>query len=142
MKDDLVAFLVGSSSLATVVTHAYVGAAHARSGRPRSVPMEWSALFVGGVYGVSAVVLKRAVLDRDADPNWSLLVGAVTGVVLSIVGRFGLDLPRLSFDFRTPSGAESGAAWTVHLVAAVLYALIFRLLVLPLVVLALAERKG
>lgn len=85
-KNDISAFLVGSSIASTVFTYIYMGVAIYAKGRPSSVPYE--------------------------------LIPFLVGLVLSLMGRFGANLPKTLFGFENE--------WLVHLIAIVLYALIFR----------------
>ena len=119
VSDDLVAFLVGSSILSTVFTHVYVGIAIYSQNRPADVPYELLPIIVGVMYGLGTMVLNR-IIGIGWSRNWALLVGAVVGLVLSIMGRFGADLPKSLFSF------QSHREWLVHVIAIVIYAIIFR----------------
>ena len=59
--------------------------------------------------------------------NYSIIVGMALGILLSIIGRFGLDLPIKLFNF------TKNTSYQVHIYATIMYAMIFRLLVTPLI---------
>lgn len=126
-------FLKGTSVVVSLPTLLYVGLAHRRnrislletSKTPElesflSVPYEFLPLAISLVYGIAYSFLNK---ERD-DPNKivdkrALVVGSLTGLFLSLVGRFGLGLPSKMF------GLPQGKEYTVHIVAPVLYMLIF-----------------
>jgi len=145
-RSDAVAFLVGSSVAVSIVTTLYVGIAYSLQKRrggasfslvTRNVPIEWITLVSSIVYGLVSVVIKKTIIDKNgkrdagASANWALLYGALTGLAFSLVGRFGMDLPSLLF------GMNAQDAWRVHVGAPVLYALVFRFYVYPVLAWAL-----
>lgn len=127
-SDDVRAFLVGSSVVTSIITIAYVGAAYATAGRPDDVAIEWMTLVFSLIYGAGAVIVNRvALMNGGGSAEWAWLVGAAVGLLLSVLGRFGADLPRKIFGMRADR-----AAWRVHVIAPIMYAFIFRLWVYPL----------
>lgn len=126
---DGVAFLIGSSVVVSIITTAYVGAGFVGHGRPPSVPIEWATVIESVVYGLAVVLLKKTVIDRDASWLWAFAVGALTGLLLSLLGHYAFHLPSKIFGYQK----NGGAAWHVHLIAPVLYALIFGVWVYPIV---------
>jgi hypothetical protein len=116
-------FIVGSSFPIFLITMVYVGMAFNRSGRLSSVPYELFPVFIPVLYGIYSIINYYVV--KSYGVNSSLIVGIVFGLMLSTIGRFGLDLPRKIFGF-TKSNAHM-----VHLYAAALYAMIFRFVVTP-----------
>lgn len=76
--------------------------------------------FAFGVFGVL-----NYNVNKGGSYN-SLLVGAIFGLLLSIVGRFYLDLPKKLF--LLPNNKQ----YTVHLYAPVIYALIFYIIISPM----------
>ena len=113
-----------SAYFVSIVSVAYVGAAYEAKGRPASVPMAYIAVLLPLAYGFFGV-LNKAAVARFGN-NASLGVGAIFGLLLSLLGRFALNLPRTIF------GMTSATEHAVHLHAALLYAFIFRFLVTPL----------
>lgn len=127
LRADAAAFLVGSSVVTTIVTITYVGVAYARRGLPAGFDIQWYTLLFSLVYGLGALAIKRLILDpKGVSYNWALLVGAAVGLTLSLIGRFAAHLPQRLF------GMSAEGAWKVHVIAPVLYALVFRLWVFPI----------
>lgn len=128
----------GSSALAALPTLLYVGFAQyknrvdlLKSVDPEklanylSIPHEMLPLGICMVYGVSYRLMKS--LEKHDDKKIAgtrirfktLAFGAATGIFLSLVGRFGLGLPSKLFRI------DRSEAYTVHLIAPVLYMAIF-----------------
>ncbi len=105
----LVAFAVGVSFAASFVTQTYLAV-----GTRGTVG---TGLLVGVrlAYGLANIVL----VHLGNSVAQAVAVGAVLGLCLSLVGRFALHLPTQLFGF----SAET--AWKVHVLAPVLYAAIF-----------------
>lgn len=86
-----------------------------------SVPYEFLPVAISIVYGISYKFLNRDSDDGDDISSMfgtrTLAVGSLVGLSLSLVGRFGLDLPVKMF------GIPSGKEYTVHIIASVVYAL-------------------
>nr|QBK86738.1 MAG: hypothetical protein LCMAC103_00690 [Marseillevirus LCMAC103] len=116
------AFVVGSSVAATFVTVLYVGGAYRRAKRPSDFPFEWAALFIPVMYGLANVVNVR--FGNTAAS--AAASGAALGLALSLVGRFGFDLPKRFFGFTKSN------EWGVHFLAIALYTVIFVVLVRPI----------
>ena len=122
-------FIKGSSLVATIPTLVYVGMAQNRNrisalglaSNPDvkqflSIPYELIVIGILASYGVTNTILKRNKDDEGNVPvSKVLLCGASLGLFLSIVGRFGLDLPVKMFKI------SSSESWTVHPIAIVLY---------------------
>lgn len=88
-----------------------------------SIPYEFLPLAISLVYGVAHKLVGTSTDEDTVQERMrvrrSVIVGALTGLSLSIVGRFGLNLPTKMF------GMPAKMAYSVHLVAPVLYMLIF-----------------
>jgi hypothetical protein len=69
--------------------------------------------------------INTIVIKKYNNINYSLIVGAIFGLLLSSIGRFYLNLPKLLFGFKQNEH-------NVHIIAVILYALIFRLIATPL----------
>lgn len=120
MLSSVQSFVAGSSVASTFVTLLYVGWGFAKAGRPKDFPYELAAFAVPVSYGLVNVL--------NVSVGGNTLVSAATsgvllGLLLSLVGRFRYGLPEKFFGF------TAGTSWTVHLVAPILYALIFALIV-------------
>ncbi len=113
------AFVIGSSVVCTFVTFLYLGNAFKRSGCPCDISFEKVGLVVPVLYGLVNVLLVWLGLGWQG----AVLVGTLFGFGLSLIGRFGLGLPRKLFGF------IGGTEWRVHVIASVLYAGIFGVLV-------------
>ena len=125
--------LKGTSVLVSLPTLLYVGLAQRKNrvGLLRSmkgtmgvklenflsIPYEFLPLAISLVYG-AAYRLARPETDEEKRSR-VLFIGAVTGLSLSIVGRFGMDLPIKMF------GMPPEKAYMVHIVAPILYVAIF-----------------
>ena len=146
-RTDLVSFLVGSSVAVSIVTTLYIGIAYslqrAKNGGSqvsfsniaRGVPVEWLTLISSLAYGLVSLIIKKAIIDRRGEVSryWVLLIGALTGLAFSLVGRFAMDLPRLLF------GMGARSEWKVHVAAPILYAIVFQFYVYPVLMWALGE---
>lgn len=120
------AFLVGSSIPATAITFAYLGTAQHRARHPvkdyEAIPFV-VPLVIGSMNAVSVAVQQRY---RTSPLKTQLVFGAATGLVMSLVGRYGFSMPKLLF------GLKPDKEWIVHLVAPVFYAAIFGAILYPL----------
>jgi len=112
------------SSFVSIITLLYVGFAFKKSNRPSHVPYEVFPIIIPLLYGVFGLINQFTINKYGI--NSSLLVGAGFGLLLSLFGRFGLDLPVKIFGFTRNN------AYLVHLYAGLLYALIFRFIITPL----------
>jgi len=89
-----------------------------------SIPYESIIIGVLIAYGVSLKLLKK--LNKRTNKEESLtnslinasIVGSVTGLIFSLTGRFVFDLPSKHFGI-------TERPWMVHIVAPILYAIIF-----------------
>jgi len=95
----------------------FAGGSEARLENFLSVPYEFLPLAVSLAYGVAYTFVSKSSEDSSSERRVrvrrSLIVGAFTGLFLSTVGRFGLNLPTKLF------GMPAEKAYTVHLVAIV-----------------------
>ncbi len=119
MTDYLLAFIIGSSIIIFLLTFLYVGYAYRKSDRPDSIPYEIAPIIIPIMYGFFNVI-NVALQTKGYSPNIAFVVGAIMGEIFSLIGRFGYDLPVLIFGFNKDN------AYLVHLIAPILYGLIFR----------------
>jgi hypothetical protein len=127
----LLSFLVGSSLPAFAITLGYLTHAFLRTpaSNQKQIPFHAFPFFVAAFLGLANVVTTAAT-PALGYPGTPLLVGALAGLLLSLIGRFGYNLPRLLF--RMPPGTHH----RVHLAAPIMYSLIFTLIIAPLTAIA------
>lgn len=108
------AFITGA--LTSLLTIAYVGRAYYKAGSPPDVPFRTIALTLPILYGLANYILVVRLKNSRAG---AFAVGLVFGLLLSLFGRFMLDLPQKIFGF------SPDREWVVHGSAMALYAVIF-----------------
>jgi len=122
-------FLKGSSMAVALPTMVYVGMAQRKNRLAAfsnstdqatqeflSIPYESIAVGIPIMYGITYTLLKY--YNDDPSRKETMLFGAALGLTLSLIGRFVFDLPIKMFGLmETP--------WMVHIVAPILYTLIF-----------------
>lgn len=129
-------FIKGSSIVAALPTFLYVGYYQMQNrnsllksvSSPElksflSIPYEIMVIGILVSYGITYSLMKRNI-DEDNDSNVTKLTkvaihGAILGVILSIIGRFALDLPVKMFKI------PRNKAFSVHPSAFILYIFIF-----------------
>jgi len=122
LKTILNVFLI--SSFISIITLGYTGIAYNNITRPSTIPYELFPIFIPLLYGIFGVI--NYYIISNYGNNYSIIVGMVFGILLSIVGRFGLDLPVKLFNF------TKNTSYKVHIYAIIIYAIIFRLFVTSL----------
>lgn len=127
-------FLKGSSIIAAMPTILYMGMYRRKNrlnlpsnvGNFASIPYESIVVGILLSYGVSTMILKRLDDKNGNKKRNALLVGSTLGLLLSIIGRYGFDLPVKHFGMMNNG-------FNVHIIAPVLYAIIFLLYISPLI---------
>ena len=127
LKKSLLSFWIGSSIVSGLVSFGYIGAGFSRwrlSGDWNITTdvnnFEW---MIGGVLillGIFNVIAQNLVAWGGY--WWNLIIGALFGLTLSVIGR-GYNFPVRVFDF--PADSD----WLVHPAAMALYAIIFGTLI-------------
>ena len=112
------------SSLASIITIGYIGFAYVNKQYPRNVPYGTFVVFLPILYGIFGLVNHFVI--RNIGIEYSLVVGGLFGLMLSIVGRFIFNLPSILFNFTTDT------EYMVHIYAIILYALILRYVITPI----------
>jgi len=112
------------SSFVSLITIGYIGQAFVSQGCPFNVPYELFPIFIPMLYGIFGLV--NYYVTENFGSKYSFLVGMIFGLLLSFIGRFGLNLPQLIFGFTKKT------EYKVHIYAMVLYAIIFHFLITPL----------
>lgn len=110
-------FIIGSSITSTFVTFTYL----IYFNKKNKSDIDYFSItpFLSIAFGCVAVV-NYLVLQKYKNINYSLLVGAVFGFTLSLIGRFVLKIPKKTFKLNNES------EYIVHVVATILYSLIMR----------------
>lgn len=122
--DKNILYIFFISSLVSIITITYLGVAYNRKQKPINVNFELMVLIIPIIYGISGVINYKVVEEYGV--NSSLVVGGLVGLCFSLVGRFILNLPTILFDFTKKS------EYQVHIIAVILYSLIFRFILTPL----------
>jgi len=115
------AFIIGSSIISTIISLTYIGNAFRNSGRPSDIPYEILPIFIAIMFGIFNMIN----VYFDFRGMETFILGGIMGVIFSIIGRFGYNLPTRIFGF-------SDNEYLVHFIAFVLYGTIFRFIVQPL----------
>jgi len=122
--DRLISFALGSSIVTTFISFVYIGGAYHLSVNKKSSkiaipPLFLALLFVSLYYGAINVLYVYLVKELEYSPNVGWGLGAVFGLLLSLLGRFILNYPILVFGFKKEK------VWQIHLVAMALYSVIW-----------------
>ena len=129
----LLSFIIGSSLISCLVTFAYTGFAFHKANHTfddvEPLHYELVPFLIPIVLGFGNVLnfwLRNNI--GKGIPRWFAtgLGGGITGLILSIIGRFGFNLPTKIFDF------EEENQHYVHVYAFGLYILIFSFIIQPL----------
>lgn len=124
MKEQLKVFTISSSLIVFAITITYIGIAYRKAGRPIDIPFELFALFIPLSFGIFGIINYYVI--KKYNKNYSLLVGLSLGILFSIMGRFGMNLPQRIF------GHTKENEFMVHIYASIIYPLIFRFILTPL----------
>ena len=122
LKTNINIFLI--SSFISIITLGYIGIAYNNKNRPSTIPYELFPILIPVLYGIFGLI--NYYIITNYGNNYSIIVGMVFGILLSIIGRFGLNLPIKLFNFTKKT------SYKVHIYAIIMYAIIFRSLVTPL----------
>lgn len=105
------------NSFASVITLGYLHMIHT------TPPLgDWVYVTMPYLYGIAGLINIWAI-EYTNNINASILIGGLFGVLLSIIGRFWLDIPVKLL------GYNKNNAHNVHIFAFGLYALIFRFVI-------------
>jgi hypothetical protein len=122
LKKVLTIFII--SSFVSLITLGYLGFAYIGKKCPTEVPYKLFLLFIPLLYGIFGIINYEVV--EKIGMGYSFIIGAIFGLLLSLVGRFKLHLPTLIFNYTKKT------EYMVHIYAAFLYAIIFQLIITPL----------
>lgn len=104
----------------SMFTNFYLMSAYIYHNEPPNVPMHIIMFLVPMLYGIT---LLFALL---VEFEYMFIIGALFGLAMSLLGRFGFELPKRLFLMK-PS-----EEYQVHIIAPVLYGTFFQLLIKPL----------
>ena len=107
------------SGFVSLITIGYIGRAFINKKCPTTIPYS-VFLIIPLLYGIFGV------LNYYLELKYSIVIGMIFGLSLSLIGRFNLNMPQLIFDFTKET------EYKVHIIAIILYACIFRLIITPL----------
>ena len=119
-------FVLSSSLPVFLITLSYIGLSFRGAGRPSNVPYELFPLFIPFIFGIFGII--NYFVIKKFGINSSLFVGVALALVLSFIGRFMLNLPEKIFKFTKKN------VWTVHIIAMILYSLIVRFILTPIII--------
>lgn len=122
-KNNIHAFFLSSSLPASMITLAYLAYGYAKEKRPNDVPYELFGLLVPLIFGIFGVLNYNA--TKFGSYN-SLIVGALFGLIISLIGRYVFNIPLKLF------GLKDNKQRIVHLYAPILYSLIFYIIISPM----------
>jgi len=126
-KENLISYLVGSSTIGGLISFVYIGYGFynwrngdgSTSNTAYNLPFEWMMGIVLILLGLFNVIAQNLIHEStDHWYGWNFIVGAMFGLMLSSIGRFGFDFPVLVFGFTRSD------EWTVHLHAMLLYGIV------------------
>eukprot|EP01083_Nonionella_stella_P066699 175871_1 len=126
MKHYLLAFVIGSSLVSTFVTFGYLSYyvnLRKKSFTYKPFPYELFPFIIPIMIGIVNVLNVCIVLNTKRNRLIPFLVGAISGILFSFIGRFGFDLPRKLFHFKP------NREWIVHVMAMVIYGFVFGIIV-------------
>lgn len=114
------------SSFFSIITFLYIGINYNKKKHTtaQDVPFFALPIIMPTLYGLMGILNYYAI--KQFGNEASLLVGGAFGLALSLVGRKILKLPSKLLNFKKEN------EYQVHIIAPIVYALIFRLLITPM----------
>ena len=112
------------SSVISLITIAYISSAYIKNKCPQNVPYGLFLIFIPLLYGIFGVI-NYYVINKYGI-KYSFVIGMIFGLLLSLIGRFKLNLPQQLFNFTKKT------EYKVHIYAIILYACIFQFIITPL----------
>ena len=126
----LLRFIIGSSILSGAISFSYIGAGmqgfrNSAKWSPNVFnAFEWMMGFVLVLMGIFNSAIYLVQKNLDLDPDLSMVIGgALFGLTLSSIGRFGFDFPVKVFKFTKSN------QFLVHIFAALLYSFVFGVII-------------
>jgi len=112
------------SSVISLITIAYISSAYIKNKCPSNIPYGLFLIFIPLLYGIFGVI-NYYVINKYGI-KYSFVIGMIFGLLLSLIGRFKLNLPQQLFNFTKKT------EYKVHIYAIILYACIFQFIITPL----------
>ena len=127
-KEDIKMFLISSSYPVILISYMYLVSAYIRNVKKTNndVHIEKILFFIPLLFGIVGIINNK-IIKKYNNKNISILIGLIFGLLLSFMGRFGLNLPKLMFGYKNEKNI-----WVIHIIAMFLYAFIFRLILTPI----------
>lgn len=122
-KNNIHAFILSSSLPVSFITLGYLGYNYAKNQKPDNIPIELFSLCIPLLFGIVGVINYNATKYGSFN---SLLIGALFGIVISLVGRYYFDIPEKLFKMTKDKQK------VVHMYGPVLYASIFYFILSPI----------
>ena len=106
-----------TSSLISLITLSYLNLAFIKNNYPQNINYKLFPIIIPLLYGIFGVI-NHHIISKYGN-NSSIFVGILFGLLLSIIGRFGLNLPIKLFNF------NKSTQYRVHIYAIIIYSIIF-----------------
>lgn len=123
IKNNIHAFILSSSLPVFAITMAYLSYNYAKNDQPKDIPIELFSVAIPLVFGIVGVINYNIIKIGSYN---SILLGAIFGLALSLVGRYYYDIPAKLFKMHKDKQK------VVHMYAPVLYAVIFYFILSPM----------
>jgi H+/Cl- antiporter ClcA len=123
IKNNIHAFILSSSLPVFAITMGYLSYNYAKNDQPKEIAIELYSLGVPLLFGIMGVINYNLIKFGSAN---SLLLGALFGVALSLVGRYYFDIPEKLFKMHKDKQK------VVHMYSPVLYSFIFYFILSPM----------
>ena len=114
------------SGFISIITLLYITVAYVTNICKSAIPFALFPIFIPLLYGIFGII--NYYIIKKFGIRYSFIIGMVFGLLLSIIGRFGLNLPILLFNFTKQTEHK------VHIYAILLYAIIFRFIITPITI--------
>ena len=118
MDNHIKAFILGTTILISVFPYSYLGIPHTTLGPLKTAKYEYIVMTIPLIFGLANVVTLSLPIQNTTLKY--IIGGTLTGLILSLIGRYWLDIPAQLF--------PDTSADSVHVIAPILYALVFVLI--------------
>ena len=122
-KNNIHAFILSSSLPAFLLTMMYIGYFYIKNDKPKDIPLEFFSIAIPLSFGLFGMINYN--ITKFGSYN-SLILGALFGCMLSLVGRYYYNIPEKLFKMSKETQK------LVHFYGPVLYAIIFYVIISPL----------
>ena len=111
------------STAFSIITLTYLGYAYNSKCKINIPYYNLTPILVPLLYGIFGIINYYFITNYGS--QYSFVIGALLGLLLSIIGRFYLHLPTSIFDFTLKT------EYKVHIYALLMYAIIFQYIITP-----------